>query len=82
MIRENGQTIYLQLKRSTEAVGYGARGLARTQAWVRKALADLGTTDYQRVRYVLPGGVSLPPQVAKWFGSAGINIATMRVPHL
>ncbi len=80
VIREGGQLIHFQAKRSADAFRFGKEGLTKAQAWVAKALADLGTTDIRRVRYLVPPGVRIPPQVANWFQS--IRLRVDPIPHL
>jgi len=72
-----------QFKRSTQALGYGKRGLDGTQAWVKKAMKDLDTEDYARIRYALPEGASVPPQITKWFEEVLEGaIEIVRIPHI
>lgn len=85
VIREGNNLIYYQFKRSKEALGYGENGLKATKAWVAKAMKDLELEipDYSRIKYALPEGVTLPPQIKKWFDSLGQpSIEIVRIPHL
>ena len=80
VIREGGQLLLLQAKRSANAIRFGKDGLRSAKTWVAKALADLNTADFGRIRYLVPPGVKIPPQVSKWFGQAGIRVDL--IPHL
>jgi len=85
VIREGNNLIYYQFKRSKNALGYGVKGLETTKAWVAKAMKDLELEipDYSRIKYALPEGVSLPPQIKKWFDSLGQpSIEIVRIPHI
>jgi len=83
LISEGQNLIYYQFKRSKEALGYGKNGLDATKAWVKKAMADLDTEDYSRIKYALPEDVDLPPQIAEWFSDVLEHaIEVIRIPHL
>lgn len=85
VIREGQDLIYYQFKRSPDALGYGKNGLEATKSWVAKAMKDLELEipDYSRIKYALPEGVSIPPQIKKWFGTLGPpSIEIVRIPHL
>ena len=85
VILEGGKNVYYQFKRSKEALGYGEKGLESTKAWVAKAMKDLSLEipDYSRVRYAVPEGVSIPPQIKSWFDSLGeATIEIVQIPHL
>jgi hypothetical protein len=81
VVKIGGQTVHLQCKRSTAALGYGQKGLNRAQAWVAKALENLDAgEDFGRVRYIVPDNVTIPPRIEEWFELYGVDI--MYVPHL
>jgi len=67
VIRENGNLVYLQCKRSTDALRYGKQGLDNAMLWVQKAMKDLATQDYSRIKYVVPPGTRIPPRIETWF---------------
>ncbi|MCG7982336.1 MAG: hypothetical protein JAY90_06230 [Candidatus Thiodiazotropha lotti] len=73
--------VYIQVKRSADAYGYGKTGLKKTQTWIDKAQKDLGVPadDYSKIMYVNPDGVLPPPQVRKFFNRKGI--LPFEVPH-
>lgn len=73
VVKEGTTLIYYQFKRSVDALGYGEKGLKSTKAWVAKAMKDLDTPDYSRIKYALPNGVSV-------FG--GVDNVVVRIPHL
>ena len=80
VVRKGRDTvIYNQLKRSAKALGYGARGLEATKLWVSKALAGLAKHKSQKVVYVVPPGVNIPPQIKVWLKSVQIDI--VRINH-
>jgi hypothetical protein len=83
VVKEGGKLVYYQFKRSTKALGYGEDGLKATKAWIRKAMKDLETEDFSRIKYALPAGVTLPPQIASFFSDVLENaVEIVRVPHL
>lgn len=85
VIKEGGKLVYYQFKRSTDALGYGKNGLEATESWVAKAMKDLELQipDYSRIKYALPEGVTIPPQISKWFDALGPpSVEIVRIPHL
>jgi hypothetical protein len=78
VVREGGQFIYYQFKRSKEALGT----LNETKAWVAKAQKALGVPagNYSPVKYALPNGASdLTATVKSWFEKVGVE--TISIPH-
>jgi len=73
-----GAETLLQVKRSAKALG----SLNKVKEWVAKAAAELGTTDYSRIKYVVPTGVTIPRNIRSYFNRADINIEVIRIPHL
>jgi len=83
VVLDGSAEVYYQLKRSADAFGFGKNGLERAQAWVKKALKDLGEeTNYSLVKYVKPDDVTVPPQIKNWFDDIAIQIEVINIPHL
>ncbi|MCW0220623.1 MAG: hypothetical protein OJI67_20015 [Prosthecobacter sp.] len=83
VVREGGSLVYYQFKRSSDAFRYGEAGLQGAQAWVKKALKDLGPdADYSKIKYAVPDEVGVPPRIQEWFNSLDPIIEVLRIPHM
>ncbi len=89
VVEEAGQLIYYQFKRSNAALNSSKAATSAlpkrsnvdlAQEWVAKALSDLGTTDYSRIRYAVPDGVTVPAKIQTWFDEVGVVVE--RIPHI
>jgi hypothetical protein len=70
VVSEITQQIFYQVKSTSGSF----KSLPDTQAWVRKAMTELDTDDYARVKYVVPGGVNVPSKIQQWFDEVGITV--------
>lgn len=73
--------IAYQAKRSADAVGYGKKGLESARKWVAAVLPRVGN-DPSRVKYAIPDGVDVPPQVAEFLRNFKPSpIQVVRIAH-
>jgi hypothetical protein len=63
--------VYYQAKSTSGSF----KSLAETQAWVAKAIADMGSSaSYSKVKYVVPPGTSIPGVIDDFFRDNGIDV--------
>ena len=79
----NNMRIYYQFKRSRDALRNGKKGLDNAKLWVSKAFKDLGAgATFDQIKYAVPPGVSIPPQISAFLNSLIPPIKVERIPHL
>ncbi|MCI2285255.1 hypothetical protein L3081_20070 [Colwellia sp. MSW7] len=84
IIADFGQGLtYVQVKKSTAALGYGAKNLNKTKLWIAKAQEALGAApnDFSKILYVVPPGQNIPKQIREYLELKNIQVLK-DIPHL
>ena len=71
--------ILYQCKKSTSALQYGKRGLEGAEYWTTAALKEVGG-DASKVKYMVPPGTRIPPQIQKYLDRVNVRILDT-IPH-
>ncbi len=87
VVLEGTNLIYYQFKRSNKAFYSGSKNTAEAlklaQAWVAKAMRNLGEeATYAQIRYATDASVTVPRKILDWFNSLDPVIVVERIPHL